>query len=140
MRLFLAVGALAALLPALSHAEQVRFRYAPVDANGAMRAQPIGPGGSLAENLRGFSYAAYPFNRVYRPTHNVTFWHPYSGRFATIPLTLPESVPTVQRRPDSIIYNYGIYEIETVFLRDGSIDVIYNSGYLRPLPIPGMTP
>ncbi|MFO0865687.1 MAG: hypothetical protein U0744_13715 [Gemmataceae bacterium] len=128
------------MIPALTHAEQVRFRYVPADGNSAMRAQPVGPGGSLAENLRGISYAAYPFNKVYRPTHMVMFWHPYSGRYANIPLTLPESVPTVQRRPDAIVYNYGIYEIEALFLPDGAVDVIYNSGYLRPLPIPGIEP
>ncbi|MBX9679161.1 MAG: hypothetical protein K2X38_10395 [Gemmataceae bacterium] len=139
MRSWIALVA-CALMPALSRAEQVRFRYVPADANGAMRAQPIGPGGSLAENLRGLSYAAYPFNKVYRPTHMVTFLHPSSGRNAVIPLTMPESEPTVQRRGSAIAYNYGIYEIELLFLPNGAVDVIYNSGYLRPLPIPGIEP
>ena len=40
----------------------------------------------------------------------------------------------MEHRDDRIIYNYNDYYIEVRFLQDGSVDVIYNSGLLRPLP------
>ena len=49
---------------------------------------------------------------------------------ATVP---PDSTPRVQHRWDRIIFNYGSYTIEVVFLPDGTVDVVYNSGFLRPI-------
>jgi hypothetical protein len=63
----------------------------------------------------------------------VTYRHPYSGRSVTVPMRLPEGPPRFERRTDRIIYNYGDYTVEARFLQDGSVDVVYNSGLLRPL-------
>ena len=64
----------------------------------------------------------------------VTFRHPFTGRNITVPLRMPDSTPRMEHRDDRIIYNYNDYYIEVRFLQDGSVDVIYNSGLLRPLP------
>ena len=63
----------------------------------------------------------------------------YIGRGATlfvvtVPLRLPADTPRMEHRADRIIYNYNDYVVEARFLEDGSVDVVYNSGLLRPLP------
>jgi hypothetical protein len=63
----------------------------------------------------------------------VTFRHPFTGRNVTVPLRLPEGPPRLEHRSDRIVYNYGDYIVEARFLTDGSVDVVYNSGLLRPL-------
>lgn len=127
----LALLALAAF-PAAASAEQARFRFTPSDANGAMAPVAIGPGGAAGELRRGFGGTPLPFAAV-RPSHMVTFRHPYSGRNVTVPMRLPEGPPRLEHRTDGIRYNYGDYYVEARFLPDGAIDVVYNSGFLRPL-------
>jgi hypothetical protein len=50
-----------------------------------------------------------------------------------VPLALPEGIPVIEHRNGRVIYNYGTYTVETVFLPDGTVDVVYNSGLLRAL-------
>jgi hypothetical protein len=114
-------------------AEQVRYHYVPIDACGAMTPAPIGPEGSMGELKRVFGARALPYPYVVRPTQMVTFRHS-NGRNVTVPLRLPESTPRMEHRADRIIYNYNDYVVEVRFLPDGSVDVVYNSGLLRPLP------
>ncbi len=66
----------------------------------------------------------------------VTFRHPYTGRNVTLPLTLPEGTPRLEHLADRIVYNYGEYTVEARFFRDGSVETVYNSGFLRPLAMP----
>jgi hypothetical protein len=50
----------------------------------------------------------------------------------TVPLTLPfYSTPQIYHRGDRLIYDYSTETVEVVFLPDGSVDVVYNSGFLR---------
>jgi hypothetical protein len=138
--LFLRGIALAGVLAALPitpvAAELVRFRYVPVDACGNLTQVPAGPNGALGEQLTGFGLRPQPFNRVLRPNQMVTFRHPYTGRNVTVPMTLPEGTPRLEHRADRIVYNYGEYIVEARFFPDGSVETVYNSGFLRPLPMP----
>jgi hypothetical protein len=68
-----------------------------------------------------------------RPTHVVTYRHPYTGQNVSVPMTLPESTPRIVHATDRIVYDYGSYTVTSRFLPDGSVDVIYNSGLFRPL-------
>ena len=68
------------------------------------------------------------------PNQMVTFRHP-NGRYVTVPIRMPAGTPRLEHRPDRIIYNFGDYTVEARFLPDGSVDVIYNSGLLRPLQL-----
>lgn len=113
--------------PAWSFAEQVRFRYAPLPV-------PIGPEGTLGELKRGLGVRPLPYPSAPTPTQIVTFRHPFNGKNVTIPLRLPDDPARMMQRRDAIIYNYGDYSITVQFLTDGAVDVIYNSGLLRPLP------
>jgi hypothetical protein len=125
-----------ALLGAPSaHAEMVRYCYVPADACGTMKQVAAGPEGAVGECLRGFGLRPEPYHKNFRPNHVVTFRHPAHGRHATVPLTLPEGTPRLETRADRIVYNYGSYVVEVRFFADGSIDVIYNSGFLRPLQV-----
>ena len=119
--------------PAL--AEMVRFRYVPVDACGTMQQVAAGPNGAAGELFRGFGMQSLPYQRTFRPNQMVTFRHPYHGRLATLPLTLPEGTPRLEHRADRIVYNYGSYVVEVRFIADGTVDVVYNSGFLRPLQV-----
>ena len=119
--------------PSWAAAEQVRYRFAP-DASGNLTQVPIGPEGTMGELRRVLGGRAMPYPYVVRPTQMVTFRHPFSGKNVTVPMRLPESTPRMEHRPDRIIYNYSDYVVEARFQQDGSVDVVYNSGLLRPLP------
>jgi hypothetical protein len=129
------VSALAALQPAPAAAEQVRFRFVPTDPCGNMTQVPAGPNGALGEQLTGFGLRPQPYGRVFRPNQLVTFRHPYNGRNVTVPLTLPQGTPRLEHRADSIVFNYGTYVVEARFFTDGSVETVYNSGFLRPLVV-----
>ncbi|HZZ82001.1 MAG TPA: hypothetical protein VFE62_26110 [Gemmataceae bacterium] len=131
---WLAVWVVIGAAPAWAAAEQVRYRFVPVDACGTMSQAPIGPQGTMGELRRVYGARALPYPYVVRPTQMVTFRHPFSGRNVTVPLRLPDSTPRMEHQTDRIIYNYNDYTVEARFQPDGSVDVIYNSGLLRPLP------
>jgi len=63
----------------------------------------------------------------------VTFRHAYTGQLITVPVAFPEGTPRLEYRRNRIVYNYGSYTVEAVFNPDGSMDMVYNSGFLRPL-------
>jgi hypothetical protein len=130
-----AVLALLMLDAASARAEMVRFRYVPVDACGTMQQVASGPDGAVGELFRGFGMRPLPYQRTFRPNQMVTFRHPYNGNLATVPLTLPEGTPRLEHRADRIVYNYGSYVVEVRFFGDGTVDVVYNSGFLRPLQV-----
>jgi hypothetical protein len=110
----------------------LRFHYVPVDACGNATLQPSGLGG-VGEKVQWLGFVRKPSNNQPRPTHLVTFRHPYTGRLITVPLALPEGTPRMEYRSNRVVYNYGSYTVEAHFHSDGSVDVIYNSGLLRDL-------
>ena len=124
---------LVGVAPSVAVAEQVRYHFVPADASGAMTQVSAGPEGTLGELKRGLGARALPYPYGVRANQMVTFRHPYTGRNVTVPIRMPESPPRLEHRADRIVYNYGDYTIEARFLRDGSVDVVYNSGLLRPL-------
>lgn len=119
--------------PSWAVAEQVRFRFVPVDPCGTTAQVPVGPEGALGELKRGFGLRPQPFPNMVRPNQMVTFRHPYNGRNVTVPLRLPPGPPRLEHGSDRITYNYGDYIVEARFIPDGSVEVYYNSGMLRPL-------
>ena len=128
------LGLLALAVPAV-RAEQVRFHFVPVDACGTMRQVAAGPDGAAGESIRGLGLVPRPYPYVVRPNQMVTFRHPYSGRNVTLPIRLPEGQPRHESRYDRVVYNYGDYIVEARFFPDGSADVVYNSGFLRPFKV-----
>ena len=104
---------------------------------GTVRADRIrihyGPGGATgAESVSRFGTSVTPYASRVRPNQVVTFVHPYTGGQVQVPIAFPiDSTPRVEHRRDRIIFNYGSSTIEVVFLPDGSVDVVYNSGWLR---------
>jgi len=118
--------------PRPAAADQLRLHYVP--APGGMAAlQAAGPGGPAGERVSYFGLVREPNNCPLRPNYLVTFRHAYSGQLITVPVTFPEGTPQVAYRDNRIIYNYGSYTVEAVFYPDGSVDMVYNSGFLRPL-------
>ena len=126
----LAATVLALATAGTARAERVRFHYPAADICGAAVAAH---GGADVPGERVGLFGAGPVHCRLRPTHLVCFRHLYTGGNVTVPMRLPEDLPRVEHRGDRIIYNYGSYTIETVFLPDGSVDVVYNSGPGRPL-------
>jgi hypothetical protein len=103
-----------------SRADRLRIHYGPNGSTGAEYVSGFGP--------------ATPYQPKIRPNRIVTFIHPYTRAQIQVPIAFPpDSTPRVQHRRDRIIFNYGSYTIEVVFLPDGTVDVIYNSGFLRPI-------
>jgi hypothetical protein len=117
----------------MAAASQVRFHFVPVDACGTMSFKPSGPSAGVGERVRWFGTVREPCYQQPRPTHIVTFWHPYTGRTVKLPITFPEGTPRVEHARDRIIFNYGSYTVEAHFYADGSADVVYNSGFLRAI-------
>jgi hypothetical protein len=119
----------AALLVGLArpaHAERVRFHYAPNQICANAPAVATGPG-VVGERVTLFG-GTEPFTCQMRPNHVATFRHYYTGQPVSVPLRLPEDIPLIQHRANRTIYNYGSYSVEVVFLPDGSVDVVYNTG------------
>ncbi len=135
VRFAVLISVVLACEPRSVQAEAVRFRFVAVDACGNMSQVPAGPNGALGEQLMGFGLRPAPYSRTFRPNQLVTFRHPYNGRNVTIPLTLPQGTPRLEHQRDRIIYNYGSYVVEARFFPDGSVETVYNSGFLRPLVV-----
>ena len=113
----------------MAEAAAVRFHYVPADPGGHTSMKPTCDG----ESLRWFGAVREPCNSRFQPTCIVTFRHPHTGQNVSVPLALPEGTPTIMHGPDRITYNYGSYAVRVRFLPDGSVDVIYDSGFLRSL-------
>lgn len=128
----LTLGSALAASPA-AEAAVLRLRYV-ADPCGNTTLVPIGPGGALGEQRGWIGADPKPYNCPLRATHIVTFRHPATCCNVSVPLNLPEGSPRIEHRSDRIIYNYGAYTVTARFLRDGSVETIYNSGMLRPLP------
>jgi hypothetical protein len=108
---------------------QLRYRYVPVDAAGNTTLQPAVNAPGVERTWLGL--VRQPADRQPRPNAMVTFRHTITGQPLAIPLALPDAVPTIQHAPNRIVYNYGSYSIQVLFLADGSAEVVYRSGPLR---------
>jgi hypothetical protein len=116
-----------------ARAHVVRFHYMPAVLCGQV-AFAGGPGEVPAE-WQPFlgSPRREPYHGCLRPTQLVTFRHPCNGGLVTVPLALPDDLPRIEHVRDRIVFNYGSYTVSVQFLPDGSVDVIYNSGFFRSL-------
>jgi hypothetical protein len=125
--LFVATGVL--LSAGTADAAAIRFHYVPADADscGTTAMKPACDG----ECTRWFGKVREHYNGHVQPTHIVIFHHPYTGQNASVPLALPEGTPIILHGPDRVTFNYGSYAVRVRFLPDGSVDVIYDSGFLR---------
>lgn len=72
--------------------------------------------------------SASPWGGAGTPNQIVTFFHPYTCKAITVPLTLPVGKPTIVTRSDRIVYNYGLFNYKVVvkFLPNGQVEVRYN--------------
>jgi len=104
------------------------FHFVPVNGTGAVQLVPA-PSGAPADRLS--VLGRNPYCCPPTPTCVVPFCHPYTSVTLNIPLALPDSTPQMMHRRDRVIYNYGSYTVTVHFLPDGSVDVIYNSGFFR---------
>jgi hypothetical protein len=68
-----------------------------------------------------------------RPTCQICYTHPYTGRVVTVPLQLPDDTPKIHHRISRVVYDYGSDTVTVIFLPDGTVDVVYNTGFLRGL-------
>jgi hypothetical protein len=127
--LALIVLAVVAVPPAA--AGRLRFHYVPVDVAGNTSLARAGPVAPVGEELTWLGAVRRPSLNQPRPTHLVTFRHPYTGREISVPMSFPEGTPQIEHRLGRVVYNYGSYTVEAHFFRDGSVDVVYNSGLLR---------
>jgi hypothetical protein len=117
----LLVGGLASNL----HADDLGFRY-------------VRPTGSRTLVWQPRDSVAFVGNQVYffptsvssqPPTPNqwLSFQHPFTHAYVSVPVRLPPGMPRLEQRSDRVIYDYGIISIVIQFVRDGSVNVSYNS-------------
>jgi hypothetical protein len=127
VRFFALAAALAALVLAARPAMAARVRYHyTVETPGSPTLRPPGAGERLT--LRGWQPHECPPPRA---TCIVNFCHPCSRQTVSVPLALPDSTPTMEYTTSRVIYNYGSDTVEVLFLADGSLYVVYNSGLFR---------
>jgi hypothetical protein len=126
------IAALGLCLATSAHAEVLRFRHVPVDANGntGLAKDAQGAAGQRSTWMGG---TRQPFFGQIKPNYVVTFRHPYSGRNVNVPMSLPDGAPRMEYLRHRIVYHYGTYEIRVLFNEDGTVDTLYNSGLLRPI-------
>lgn len=116
-------------------AERAVFHFAPTGPGGALQLVPAADG-IAGERTGSFGKLRGSICEPPRPTCNVTFKHPHTGQEVTVPLALPDSTPIIEHAWGRIVYDYGSYTVTVRFLADGGVDVVYNSGLLRPLVFP----
>jgi hypothetical protein len=116
------------LFGGIAEGAAVRFHYVPSDSCSSTAMKPTC---DVGESRRWFGMVRESCEGQYQPTCIVTFHHPYSGQTISVPLALPEGTPIMLHGPDRVTFNYGSYAVRVRFLPDGSVDVVYDSGFLR---------
>jgi hypothetical protein len=111
-----------------AEAAAVRYHYMPMDSQSCTSMKPACECG---ETVRWFGRVREPYNCPLRPTVVMTFHHPCTGQNVSVPLALPEDTPRILHGRDRITFDYGSYAVRVLFLPDGSVDVVYDSGFLR---------
>jgi hypothetical protein len=114
-------------------AAQARFHYLPSGNQGPMVLAAPSPCAAPGEMSTWFGSVRQPIVGPPRPTHFLSFRHAFTGCLVTVPLALPQGTPNIQYQARRVVYNYGSYTVSVLFLADGSVDVIYNSGLMRDL-------
>ena len=120
-------------------AARVRYHYVVADPCGKTVLQPAG-NGAPGERVCYFGKGGEWYACAPRPNTLATFCHLYTGAKVIVPLDLPIGTPRIEHVWRRIVYNYGSYTVEVRFVPDGSVDVIYNSGPCRELPLAVSTP
>ena len=133
----LAAGAAAltvlVLAAAQVQAERVRYHFAAADIAGNTVQTPAGKCNAIGERVSYLGLGASPYGGAMRPNYLVTFSNPVTKGMVTVPLALPEGTPQMRYARNRAIFDYGTYQVEVVFLPDGSVDVYYDSGLFRKL-------
>jgi hypothetical protein len=124
----IAFAGLLAASPVAVRAERARYRYVPADTSSQMTLQFAG-----GERLSRLGTVSRPDDTPPTATHVLTFIHPATGRRVSVPVALPNATPRIEYGFRRLTYNYGSYSVAIVFLADGSVEVVYNSGLLRAL-------
>jgi hypothetical protein len=118
------------LLDGLTSAGQLRYHFVPTNSVGVTALKPAEAGGPGEKALL-IGLVREADGRLPPPTHYVTFRHPYTLAPVTVPMTFAPGTPRLEHTPTRIVYNYGSYTVEARFQPDGSVDVIYDTGFLR---------
>jgi hypothetical protein len=133
----LTVGVAAVLVSAVfanpACAERVRYHFSPADLCGKTVQTPAGACNAIGERVSYLGLSTTPVNYMLKPTYIVTFRHPFSKQNVTVPLALPPYTPIISYYSNRVTLTYGGYSVDVVFLPDGSVDTIYDSGLFRPL-------
>ena len=113
-----------------AEAARVRYHYVPAGDNCAMQLAPSTYG---TPGVRVTLLGSGPDNRQPPAATCVkTYRHPCTGQTVNVPLNLPGN-PSVYYRTNGVLYDYTGDFVEVRFLPDGSVDVIYSSGFLREI-------
>ncbi len=111
-----------------AEAERARYRYVPTDQRAGTTLQFAG-----GERWSYLGAVRRVDEAPPTPTHVLTFTHTVTRQTVAVPAALPRSTPRIEYGFRRVTYNYGSYAVAFVFLADGSVEVVYNSGLLRPL-------
>jgi len=132
LRVLAAVVALAAGVVPTATAARLVYHYNASELGPFPGPYPGGSPLPSAERLSWFGAVRTP-NGIPppRPTARVTYRHPFTGQPVTVPLALFDSTPRIEYHTYRVVYDYGSETVSVRFLPNGSVDVIYDSGFLR---------
>lgn len=111
-----------------AEAARLRYHFVPADPAGHVTFKP-GPCAGERVTLAGTRCDNCPPV----PNCHQAFQHPCTGQTIIVPLRLGIGTPQIYHRRNAVVYNYGSEFVEVRFLPDGSVDVIYSSGFLRAI-------
>jgi hypothetical protein len=117
----LLVGGLASGL----RADDVGFRYVRPTGSRTLVWQPRDSVAFVGNQV--FVFPTNISSQPPAPNQWLSFQHPFTHAYVSVPVALPPGVPRLEQRSDRVIYDYGFISVVIHFLRDGSVNVSYNS-------------
>jgi hypothetical protein len=117
----LLVGGLASGL----RADDVGFRYVRPTGSRTLVWQPRDSVAFVGNQV--FVFPTSLQSQPPAPTQWLSLRHPFTHAYVSVPVALPSGTPRLEQRSDRLIYDYGFMSIVILFLRDGSVNVSYNS-------------
>jgi hypothetical protein len=105
--------------------QEIHYQYVRLKGNNVM---PL-PAQPSYVYIRGRVYYFSPPPQPVPPAPNtwLEFLHPYSHAYVVVPVNLPNAIPQIENRDDRVVYKYGGYSVVIQFVRDGSVNVTYQS-------------
>jgi len=118
-------GLLTAAVTSGARADDTDFRYVRPYGGRVMSSRPRDSFAFIGDQV--YPLTGNPPSQAPAPNSWLNFRHPYTLSYVTVPVNLPAGMPKIGPRSDPMIYDYGLLAVVIHFVRDGSVNVSYNT-------------